>query len=194
MIGDAWRRYAEWEAVDPRELVVGGNYDGTLLWKRTRDEMFGVDALLCGQCDVSTFARRFLLAADLPAFRRLYRQGIIYAADRTTTPWSPALMDAATPAGIRLLHGACHELRRRPALLRSRRRPGRARNLTLAPLARVAVALGAMKALDAVTIHVRSVPADLWHRVRVAAAQRGETLRTFVIRALEDGLKADFGK
>ena len=50
---------------------------------------------LCGQCDIATFARRFRFNADLPEFRRLWRQGIVYIADRTTTPWSPDIFDVA---------------------------------------------------------------------------------------------------
>ena len=97
MIGVAAMKYEEWSEVDPEALIVGGNFDGTLEWKRFLTYYEGVDANLCGQCDIATFARRFLFHADLPAFRRLYRQGIIYSADRTTDPWSPAIFDAATP-------------------------------------------------------------------------------------------------
>ena len=28
LIGAAWQRYVEWAAVDPQELIIGGNYDG----------------------------------------------------------------------------------------------------------------------------------------------------------------------
>ena len=58
---------------------------------------------LCGACGhddvnpVSVFAREFLHDADIPAFRRAYRQGIVYVADRTTTPWSPVLFDVPEP-------------------------------------------------------------------------------------------------
>ena len=98
MIGVAARRYAEWElAIDPEELILGGTYDGTLLWKRNEQDYIDTDEALCGQCDGATFARRFLKHADLPAFRRAWRQGIIYSADRTVTPWAPALFDVATP-------------------------------------------------------------------------------------------------
>ena len=96
MIGVAARRYAEWELVDPEELILGGTYDGTLLWKRNEQDYIDTDEALCGQCDGATFARRFLKHADLPAFRRAWRQGIIYSADRTVTPWAPALFDVAT--------------------------------------------------------------------------------------------------
>ena len=95
MIGSAERRYKEWELVDEQELIVGGTYDGTLLWKRYREDYEAIDTGLCGQCDIATFARRFLLHADLPAFRRSWRQGTIYMPDRSTTPWSPAIYDAA---------------------------------------------------------------------------------------------------
>ena len=87
----------EWELVDPEELIVGGAYDGTLLWKRYEPEYVEIDEALCGQCEAATFARRFLKKADLPAFRRAWRQGIIYSADRTTTPWAPEFFDAAIP-------------------------------------------------------------------------------------------------
>ena len=78
------------------ELIVGGTYDGTPLWKRNLEDYIQIDEALCGQCDASTFARRFLFHADLPAFRRLWRQGIVYAVNRTTDPWSPELFDAAS--------------------------------------------------------------------------------------------------
>ena len=100
MIGVAEAKYKEWEIINPEELIVGGNYDGTLLWKRHLDYYEAVDAKLCGQCGEEELARQFLFLADLPAFRRLYRQGIIYGYDSSTTPWSPSLFDVATsPAG-----------------------------------------------------------------------------------------------
>ena len=95
MIGSAARRYAEWNAIDPQELIVGGNFDGTPRWKRDLDDYIAVDAALCGQCDIATFARRFYLNADLAEFARLWRQGIVYRADRDTTPWSPTIFDVA---------------------------------------------------------------------------------------------------
>ena len=97
MIGSAARRYDQWELEDPEELIVGGAYDGTLLWKRYEPEYVEIDEALCGQCEAATFARRFLKHADLPAFRRAWRQGIIYSADRSVTPWAPVFFDAATP-------------------------------------------------------------------------------------------------
>ena len=69
------------------EIVIGGNNDGIPLWKVQKPEYDAIDAGLCGQCDIATYARRFLLAADLPAFRLAHRQGIVNAADRTVTPW-----------------------------------------------------------------------------------------------------------
>ena len=95
MIGSAWIRYRTWEAIDPTELVIGGNNDGIPLWKITLDENIEVDRRICGQCSIATIARQFLLNADLPAFRRLYRQGIIYGFDRSVTPWAPELFDVA---------------------------------------------------------------------------------------------------
>ena len=95
MIGSAARRYAEWNVIDPESLIVGGNFDGTPHWKRDLDQYIGIDEALCGQCDIATFARRFYLNADLVAFARLWRQGILYRADRTTTPWSPTIFDVA---------------------------------------------------------------------------------------------------
>ena len=100
MIGIAWRKYAEYAAIPHQEIIVGGNFDGTLLWKRRQPEFAGVDELICGQCNISTFARRFLLAANIAEFRRLYRQGLIYAADLTTVPWTPSIMAVAVaPVG-----------------------------------------------------------------------------------------------
>ena len=98
IIGSAARRYAEWNAIDPEELIIGGVNDATPLWKnheRTVQNYIDIDAALCGQCDIDIFAREFYFEADLPAFRRAWRQGIIYSADRTTTPWTPVLFDAA---------------------------------------------------------------------------------------------------
>ena len=95
MIGSAARRYAEWNGIDPQALIVGGNFDGTPRWSRDLDAYIGIDEALCGQCDIVTFARRFYLNADLTEFARLWRQGIVYRADRTTTPWSPFIFDVA---------------------------------------------------------------------------------------------------
>ena len=95
MIGSAARRYAEWNEIDPQELIIGGNFDGTPRWKRDLDQYIAVDEALCGQCDIATFARRFYLNADLAEFARLWRQGIVYRADRATTPWSPEIFDVA---------------------------------------------------------------------------------------------------
>ena len=95
MIGSAARRYAEWNEIDPESLIVGGNFDGTPHWKRDLDQYIAVDEALCGQCDIATFARRFYLNADLAEFARLWRQGIVYRADRDTTPWSPTIFDVA---------------------------------------------------------------------------------------------------
>ena len=97
MIGSGWRRYKIWDATDPEELIVGGNFDGTLLWKRQEPEYVEIDELMCGQCDIATFARRFRFQANLPLFRRLYRSGIIYVANRDTTPlWEATIFDVAT--------------------------------------------------------------------------------------------------
>ena len=95
MIGSAARRYAEWNEIDPEALIVGGNFDGTPRWRRDLDDYIAVDEALCGQCDIATFARRFYLNADLTEFARLWRQGIVYRADRDTTPWSPTIFDVA---------------------------------------------------------------------------------------------------
>ena len=95
MIGSAARRYAEWNEIDPEELIIGGNFDGTPRWSRDLDQYIAIDEALCGQCDIVTFARRFYLNADLAEFARLWRQGIVYRADRTTTPWSPTIFDVA---------------------------------------------------------------------------------------------------
>ena len=95
MIGVAARRYEVWDAIDPEELIVGGTYGGTLLWKRYEDNYIQTDVKLCGQCGISTFARRFWFHADLEAFRRVWRQGIVYSADRSVTPWAPEIFDVA---------------------------------------------------------------------------------------------------
>ena len=96
MIGSGWQRYKIWAATDPEELIVGGNFDGTPLWKRQEEEYVEIDRLMCGQCEIATFARRFKFQANLPLFRRLYRSGIIYVANRETTPWEATIFDVAT--------------------------------------------------------------------------------------------------
>ena len=96
MIGSGWRRYKVWDATVPEEIIVGGNYDGTLLWKRQRPDYIEIDRLMCGQCDIATFASRFKFQANLPLFRRLYRSGVIYVANRDTTPWDATIFDVAT--------------------------------------------------------------------------------------------------
>ena len=96
MLGSAERRYRIWDAVDPLELVIGGNFDGIPLWKRTRPEYAQIDQTLCSDCDVVTYARRFRFKANLPLFRRLYRSGIIYSVDRSLTPWGAQLFDVAS--------------------------------------------------------------------------------------------------
>ena len=96
LIGNAWRKFQEWDDLDPQEIISGGNFDGTLLWKRDRDEYRSVHDYLCGECDIATFARRFILNANLDLFRRIYRQGLVYATNRDTTPWEPRFIDVAT--------------------------------------------------------------------------------------------------
>ena len=96
MIGSGWSRYKIWDATDPEELIVGGNFDGVPLWKRQREEYVEIDRLMCGQCDIATFARRFLFQANLPLFRRLYRSGILYVANRDATPWESTIFAVAT--------------------------------------------------------------------------------------------------
>ena len=86
LIGNAWRKFQEWYDIDPQELITGGNFDGTLLWKRDIDEYRSVHDYLCGECDIATFARRFILNANLDLFRRIYRQGLVYATNRDVTP------------------------------------------------------------------------------------------------------------
>ena len=96
VIGSAVIRYDEWGTVDPEELIIGGVYDGTLLWKRNLPDMQEIDRILCGQCGNDQFAQLIYEYADLPAMRRNYRDnGSVYALDRTTTPWSPTLFDLA---------------------------------------------------------------------------------------------------
>ena len=96
MIGSGWMRYKIWDAIDPEELVTGGNFVGVPLWKRHREEYVEIDRLMCGQCDIATFARRFLFQANLPLFRRLYRSGVLYVANRTATPWEATIFAVAS--------------------------------------------------------------------------------------------------
>ena len=100
-IGHVWHKYEDWESLDPEELIVGGVYDATLLWKRSLEDMAGYDAALCGQCDVSMYASRFMIKADLPSFRIYYNSGIIPTINRDTTPWSPhGVLAAAQTYGL----------------------------------------------------------------------------------------------
>ena len=73
MIGSAWRRYEEWRLVDPQELIIGGNFDGTLLWKRYEGDFDQLNQDICGQCQIATFARQVLRKGNLPLLRRLNR-------------------------------------------------------------------------------------------------------------------------
>ena len=97
IIGSAARRYQKWEDIDPEELIDGGLFDGTPLWKqheRTPQNYADIDEALCGQCGLSNLARQLKKKGDLAAFRRVWRQGLIYGVDRSTTPWSPELFDS----------------------------------------------------------------------------------------------------
>ena len=96
LIGNAWRKFQEWDDIDPQELIAGGQHDGTLLWKRDEAEYDSVHDYLCGECDIATFARRFILNANLDLFRRIYRQGLVYATNRTPARWEPRFVDVAT--------------------------------------------------------------------------------------------------
>ena len=118
LIGAAWQRYVEWATVDPEELIIGGNYDGTLLWRRYLDDHAATDEALCGTCDIANFARRFYFHANLPLFRRLHRSGIIYSVDRSANPWEATIFAAADPAGESILRRPGHGLPRSPAVLR----------------------------------------------------------------------------
>ena len=97
MIGSATRRYKVWEAIDPEELVVGGNFDGTPLWKRTQAE-YERDR----RGALRTVRHRDLRPpvpvprepAALP--KAASQSGIIYAVNRDTTPWEATLFDVAT--------------------------------------------------------------------------------------------------
>ena len=40
------------------------------------------------------------------------------------------------------------------------------------------------------TIQIKKFPADLWRRVRVRAAERGQRIRDFVIEAVKKHLKS----
>ena len=101
VIGSAARRYQKWEVIDPEELISGGSLDGTPLWKnheRTPQNYADIDEALCGQCGLSNLARQLKKKGDLAAFRRVWRQGLIYGVDRSTTPWSPELFDSVNQA------------------------------------------------------------------------------------------------
>ena len=103
LIGTAASGTPSGEAVDPEELIIGGTYDGTLLWKRNEQFYIDTDAKLCGLCGIVTYPRQFIRHADLRAFQRLWRQGFIYSADRSVTPWAPDLIDVLAGAIRRCL-------------------------------------------------------------------------------------------
>ena len=106
MIGSAQLRYETWAAIDPEELIIGGNNDGLPLWKNGPDGLEAnteVDRLLCGSCDVANFARQFYLKGNLPLFRRLHRSGIIYVIDRRLTPLGRSAIRRGNPARKRVL-------------------------------------------------------------------------------------------
>ena len=96
LIGAAWQRYVEWAMVDPEELIIGGNFDGTPLWSRNLDDHAATDEALCGTCDIANFARRFYFHANLPLFRRLHRSGTIYSVDRSANPWEAEIFAVAS--------------------------------------------------------------------------------------------------
>ena len=98
--------------------MVGGNYDGLLKWKVQEPDYIEMDRLICGDCDIATFARRFRYHADIPTFRQQYKSGIINSVNRTTTPWSPRVFDASPlPAG-EFLEVLTAELHRAAQILR----------------------------------------------------------------------------
>ena len=89
LLGLGERRFAEWEAIGPEDLIVGGVYDGTLEWKRDEQAYKDTYTALCGQCDLDLYAQEFFFDADLPAFRDHGRQGVVFGANHATTPWAP---------------------------------------------------------------------------------------------------------
>ena len=102
MLGVGWKRYKEWGVVDSETIIQGGEYDGTLLWKRNEQLYDDTHDELCGTCNISTFGRRFRRKADLPLFRQGYRQGTVHSADRTVEPWATkdfALLPGPAPYG-----------------------------------------------------------------------------------------------
>ena len=96
MVGSAARRYQKWEDIQPEELIMGGEFDGTPLWMhhdRTVQDYKDIDKALCGQCNIANLARQLKKKGDLPAFRSGWRQGLIYGINRLSTPWSPVVFD-----------------------------------------------------------------------------------------------------
>ena len=98
LIGSAAIKYDEWDAIDPEELIVGGNYDGTPLWKRDLEDYQTRDLKLCSQCSIATFARQVLKRGNIPLYKQLalVRDGFVYSIDRSVTPWGAEIFDVAT--------------------------------------------------------------------------------------------------
>ena len=122
LIGAAWQRYVEWAAVDPEELIIGGNFDGTPLWSRNLDDHAATDEALCGTCDIANFARRFYFHANLPLFQRLHRSGDHLLSGPEHQPLGSDDLRRSQPAGEPVLRRPRHRLPRGPAVLRRERR------------------------------------------------------------------------
>ena len=95
-IAVAWLRYVAWGLIDPQELIIGGLYDGTFLWKRDIDDMHETHDILCGECDISTIARVARKRANLIALKSAHRQGTVYSFDHSTNPWGLVEFDYAS--------------------------------------------------------------------------------------------------
>ena len=98
LLGSAQRSYNTWDEDDPAELIVGGAFDGTFVWKRYEQHYKDIHTALCGECELDLYAQEFYFEADLAAFKSLWRQGIIYSSNHDTTPWSPQIFDVANQA------------------------------------------------------------------------------------------------
>ena len=100
LIGSAWRRYDEWALVTRAELIVGGNYDGTLLWKREHGRICSnrYEALCQCDCDIADLCPPLPLHGEsAPAFRRLHGGKVLsIPLTEDPDPWGAQTFDVAT--------------------------------------------------------------------------------------------------
>ena len=55
-----------------KQLIIGGNFDGTPRWSRDLDQYIAIDEALCGQCDIADIRPALLLERRPCGIRALY--------------------------------------------------------------------------------------------------------------------------